>query len=124
MRNQLAVLAFCAAVFTALSAAAQSADLVISKSGTESASAGDTIAYSIFVFNNGPDAASNVTVSDPLPAGTTFVSLDSSEGPFTCSTPAVGAGGTITCTAASMPVEGTVRFNLSVKTSSSAPSGS
>jgi uncharacterized repeat protein (TIGR01451 family) len=124
MRNQLAVLVFCTAVFTALSAAAQTADLVISKSGTESASAGDTIAYSIFVFNNGPDNASNVTVSDPLPAGTTFVSIDASEGAFTCNTPAVGSGGTVTCSATTMPVEGTVRFTLSVKTSSSAPSGS
>jgi uncharacterized repeat protein (TIGR01451 family) len=124
MRNQLAVLAFCAAVFTAATVEAQSADLVISKSGTESASAGDTIAYSIFVFNNGPDAASNVTVSDPLPAGTTFVSLDASDGTFTCATPAVGSGGTVTCTAATMPVEGTVRFTLSLKTSASAPSGS
>jgi uncharacterized repeat protein (TIGR01451 family) len=124
MRNQLAVLAFCAAVSTAATASAQSADLVIAKSGTESASAGDTIAYSIFVFNNGPDAASNATVSDPLPAGTTFVSLDASDGTFTCATPAVGSGGTVTCTAASMPVEGTVRFTVSVKTSPSAPSGS
>jgi uncharacterized repeat protein (TIGR01451 family) len=124
MRNQLAALAFSAAVFTALSAQAQSADLVISKSGTESASAGDTIAYSIFVFNNGPDAASSATMSDPLPAGTTFVSLDASDGTFTCNTPAVGSGGTVTCTAATMPVENTVRFTLSVKTSSSAPSGS
>ncbi len=124
MRNQLAVLAFCAAVLTAATAEAQSADLVISKSGTESASAGDTIGYSIFVFNNGPDAASNVTVSDPLPAGTTFVSIDASDGTFTCNPPAAGSGGTVTCSAATMPVEGTVRFTLSVKTSSAAPSGS
>jgi uncharacterized repeat protein (TIGR01451 family) len=124
MRNQLAVLAFCAAVATAATAAAQSADLVIAKSGTESASAGDTIAYSIFVFNNGPDAASNVTVSDPLPSGTTFISLDASDGTFTCNAPAVGSGGTVTCTSASMPVEGTVRFTVSVKTSPSAPNGS
>jgi uncharacterized repeat protein (TIGR01451 family) len=124
MRNQLAVLAFSAAVFTSVTAAAQTADLVISKSGTESASAGDTIAYSIFVFNNGPDNASNATMSDPLPAGTTFVSLDASDDTFTCNTPAVGSGGTVTCTAVTMPVEGTVRFTLSVKTSSSAPSGS
>lgn len=124
MRNQLAVLAFCAAVSAAATVQAQSADLVISKSGTESASAGDTIAYSIFVFNNGPDAASNVTVTDPLPAGTTFVSLDASDGTFNCNAPTAGSSGTVTCTAATMPVEGTVRFTLSVKTSATAPSGS
>ncbi|MEA2164070.1 MAG: hypothetical protein QOK37_2197 [Thermoanaerobaculia bacterium] len=123
MRNYLAVLAFTAVALTALQADAQSADLVISKSGTESASAGETIVYSIFVFNNGPSAAQNVTMADPLPSGTTFISLNVSDGPFTCSTPAAGSGGTVSCSATTMEVEGTVSFTLSVKTSASAPSG-
>ena len=124
MHSRLAVLVFSAAVFTALQADAQSADLVISKSSTESAAAGETIVYSIFVFNNGPSAAQNVTVTDSLPSGTTFVSLTVSDGPFTCSTPPVGSGGTVACSALTMEPEGTVIFTLSVKTSASAPSGS
>ncbi|MEA2237067.1 MAG: hypothetical protein QOC81_1791 [Thermoanaerobaculia bacterium] len=124
MHNRLAVLAFFLVVLTPLRASAQSADLVVSKSGTESAAAGETIVYSIFAFNNGPSTAQNVTMTDSLPSGTTFVSLNVSDGPFTCSTPAVGSGGTVSCTAAAMDVEGTVVFTLSAKTSSSAPSGS
>ncbi|HXA15542.1 MAG TPA: Calx-beta domain-containing protein [Thermoanaerobaculia bacterium] len=107
----------------AASASAQSADLLISKSGTESANAGDTIAYSIYVFNGGPSDAQNVTMTDALPAGTTFVSLTASTSTFTCGTPAVGAAGTVTCTAATLANQADTNFTLSVKTSPSAPSG-
>src|SRR3954468_17092150 len=86
------------AALIAVGASAQTADLLIAKSGAESATAGETIAYSIFVFNSGPANALNVTVTDPLPAGTTFVSLASSTSIFNCNTPAVGSGGTVTCT--------------------------
>jgi uncharacterized repeat protein (TIGR01451 family) len=75
MRRGLAILVSCAIALWAWQAGAQTADLVISKSGTESAAAGDTIVYSIFDFNTGPDTAQNVTMIDPLPIGTTFVSL-------------------------------------------------
>jgi uncharacterized repeat protein (TIGR01451 family) len=107
----------------AASASAQSADLLISKSGTESANAGDTIAYSIYVFNGGPSDAQSVTMTDALPAGTTFVSLTASTSTFTCGTPAVGAAGTVTCTAATLANQADTNFTLSVKTSPSAPSG-
>jgi uncharacterized repeat protein (TIGR01451 family) len=107
----------------AASASAQSADLLISKSGTESANAGDTIAYSIYVFNGGPSDAQSVTMTDALPAGTTFVSLTASTSTFTCGTPAVGAAGTVTCTAAMLANQADTNFTLSVKTSPSAPSG-
>jgi len=112
------------AIFWAIGASAQSADLLISKSGTESASAGETIDYSIFVFNGGPSDAQSVTVTDALPSGTTFVSLTASSAIFTCSTPAVGAAGTVICTAATFATETDTTFTLSVKTSPSAPSGS
>jgi conserved repeat domain/conserved repeat domain/conserved repeat domain len=123
MRRERAILISLAVALWAWQASAQSADLVISKSGTESASAGDTITYSIFIFNNGPDTAQNVTVSDPLPSGTTFVSMSASDATFTCTTPAVGSGGTVTCTAPAFALEGSVNFTLSVKTSAAAPSG-
>ncbi len=47
--------------------------------------------YTIDITNNGPDAASNVTLTDPLPAGVTFVQAVSSQG--NCSE----TGGTVTC---------------------------
>jgi uncharacterized repeat protein (TIGR01451 family) len=57
------------------------------------------------VSNDGLSDLSNVTLSDTLPAGTTFVSLTHTTGfsNFTCITPAVGAPGTISCSIASLP---------------------
>ena len=124
MRHGHAILVSCALALWAWQARAQTADLLISKSGTESAAAGDTIVYSIFVFNGGPSNAQNVTMTDALPADTAFVSLSASDAMFTCTAPAVGSGGSVTCTAASFPLQGSVSFTLAVKTSLSAPSGS
>ena len=58
--------------------------------------AGQNLTYTITVTNNGPDPAGTVSLTDTLPAGTTFVSL-STPGGWSCTTPAVGAGGTISC---------------------------
>ncbi len=41
---------------------------------------GRDLTYSIAIQNNGPDAASNVTVTNTLPDGVTFVSAESSQG--------------------------------------------
>ena len=53
----------------------QQADLQISKTvDNPTPNVGDTITYTITLTNNGPDAATNVTVLDTLPAGVSFVS--------------------------------------------------
>jgi len=52
---------------------------------------GGNITYSIGVNNAGPDTANLVTVTDPLPAGVTFVSANSSQG--SCAQ----AAGVVTC---------------------------
>lgn len=57
---------------------------------------GETITYTITVTNNGPSRATNVVMTDPLPAGFTFSSVNPA-GP-TCTFSA----GTITCTYAAM----------------------
>ena len=47
---------------------------------------GQTVIYTITVSNNGPDAATNVIVTDNVPAGTTFVSATPAQtgtGPYT-----------------------------------------
>src|SRR5258705_309128 len=87
MRRCHSILFLFAAAFFAASANAQTADLLVSKSAPESATAGDTIDYSIFVFNSGPSSANGVTVTDTLPAGTTFLALNASSTLFTCTTP-------------------------------------
>lgn len=53
------------------------------------------LTYTIGVTNAGPGVASGVVITDSLPSGTTFVSASTSQG--SCSTPAVGAGGTVQC---------------------------
>src|SRR3954452_12145811 len=124
MRRCHSILLLFAAALFAAAANAQTADLVVSKSAPESVTAGDTFDYSVFVFNNGPSTAETVTVTDALPAGTTFVALHASSTLFNCTTPSVGSGGTVTCTAATFDVESETSFTISVKTSPSAPSGS
>src|SRR5690242_13354886 len=52
-----------------------SADLIVSKTASpDPVVAGSNVTYTIRVENCGPATAINVSVSDPLPAGTTFVS--------------------------------------------------
>ena len=74
---------------------------------------GNDLTYSIAVVNNGPDAAINVSWSDPLPAGTTFVSV-TEPGGWTCTDPGVGNPGTVSCSIASLAVGGPYTFTLVV----------
>lgn len=68
------------------------ADLVITKGDeVDPVLVGDEITWAISVTNKGPDDATDVSVTDELPAGVTFVSANSSEG--SCS----DSGGTVTC---------------------------
>ena len=61
--------------------------------------AGDPIGFTITVANGGPGVATGVTLSDPLPAGTTAAGWTIATGPDQCSiTGAVGSQ-TLNCTA-------------------------
>jgi len=96
------------------------ADLGITKSTTaDSAAVGATVAYTITLTNNGPDAAANVVVTDNLPAELLFQSISVPAG-FNCTTPAVDATGTITCTAATFASGATAVFTLVVELTGSA----
>jgi uncharacterized repeat protein (TIGR01451 family) len=101
---------------------AASADLAATKTGSPNPVApGANLVYTITVNNPGPSNATLVSLSDPLPAGTTFVSL-SSPGGWSCSTPAVGANGTVSCSLASF-APGSAVFTLTVTIASTVPSG-
>jgi uncharacterized repeat protein (TIGR01451 family) len=52
---------------------APSADLAISKTGPANVTTGGNVTYTILVSSNGPSDAAGVTVTDPTPAGLTFV---------------------------------------------------
>ena len=101
-----------------------SADVSVTKSGPTTVTAGTNIAYTVSVSNSGPSNAASVSLTDTLPANTTFVSLSQSVGPvFACTTPAVGAAGTITCTIATLAPGASATFSIVVRLASSAPSG-
>lgn len=105
---------------TATTAVAASADLVISNSGSPAnVINGQPITYTITLDNNGPSAAASVSMSNVIPANTTFTSL-ASPGGWSCTTPAVGATGTVTCTRASF-TGGPAVFNLVVTVDAAAP---
>ena len=73
-----------------------SADLTISNTAPRVVLAGSAISYAITVTNNGPDTALNTVITDELPTGATFNSVAISSG--TCTAPAPGSTGTVTCT--------------------------
>ncbi|HXH38087.1 MAG TPA: DUF11 domain-containing protein [Thermoanaerobaculia bacterium] len=80
-----------------------SADLTIAKTANPTirpvSFAGAPVTYTVSVTNNGPTAASSVSVTDPLPAGSGFVSATGSgwscgfaSGVVTCTTPTLAVG--------------------------------
>jgi uncharacterized repeat protein (TIGR01451 family) len=99
---------------TAPATVSASADLTINKSGPASANAGTDITYTVTLTNSGPSAAASVSLTDAVPANTTFVSESQTNGAtFLCSTPAAGGTGTISCSIASFPV-GSAAFSITV----------
>jgi uncharacterized repeat protein (TIGR01451 family) len=99
------------------------ADLVASMTGSpDPLLAGENLTYTITATNTGPASASDALLSDMLPSGTTFVSL-SSPGGWTCTTPAVGGGGPVTCSASSFLAGGTGTFTLVVAVDTSSSDG-
>jgi uncharacterized repeat protein (TIGR01451 family) len=86
-------------------------DLSITKSGspaTQDLGAGN-ITWTVVVTNHGPSADTGVTVTDPMPAGNTFVSATSTQGTctggaiLTCNIGPMAAGATVTITLVTTP---------------------
>jgi uncharacterized repeat protein (TIGR01451 family) len=96
---------------TATVVAAGSGDVAVTISNSPNpVSPAENYSYTVVATNNGPAAAANDTVSLPLPAGTNFQSLTPPPG-WACVTPAVGSGGTITCTIASFAIGASATFS-------------
>ncbi|HWP45948.1 MAG TPA: FG-GAP-like repeat-containing protein [Candidatus Limnocylindrales bacterium] len=66
---------------------------------------GTNLSYTITVINNGPSAATGVTLTDTLPSGMTFISATPSQGTCTGTSP-------VTCTLGILPVSATATVIL------------
>jgi uncharacterized repeat protein (TIGR01451 family) len=94
-----------------------SADLSLVASGPTSVATGSTLTYAVANLNSGPDGATEVVLTDVLPAGTTFESVSVSPG--TCTTPALGASGTVVCTLGLQPKGTRMKGNIVVNVTAS-----
>jgi uncharacterized repeat protein (TIGR01451 family) len=92
------------------------ADLSVVKSAPASAATGTQITYSIVASNAGPGSV-NVTVTDPLPGGTTFVSCTSAIG--TCSGNP-GTNDTVVANLGQMGPGGSANISITVTLTASA----
>lgn len=103
--------------------AQQVADVTITKIPLDASGTADSNStYRVFVTNQGPDAASNVTFTDHTLPNTSFVSFTQDDtATFTCA-PGAAAGDT-TCTKASMAVGDTASFTAVYHVNAAASSG-
>jgi uncharacterized repeat protein (TIGR01451 family) len=65
----------------------------------EAATVGDNLTYAYQLTAAGPDPATGVVLTDPLPAGVSFVSASPG-----CTGPAAGSGGTVTCAVGALAI--------------------
>lgn len=92
------------------------ADMSVTKTDSpDPVTVGQNVTYTITVSNAGPGPGTSAVLNDPLPASTTFVSLAAAAG-WACTTPAVGANGTVNCTNPSVASGANHVFTLVVAT--------
>lgn len=87
------------------------ADVQVEKTSTKQIVPGEEATYTLKVTDNGPGKAENVTVSDPLPKGESFVSASSG---------CAASDGKVTCNIASLAVGASQTFDVTVKVSGGA----
>jgi len=107
-------------------AGATQADLAVTSAASPNpVLGGNNVTFTEVVTNNGP-ATVSASFTDAVPTGingnTTFVSLVPPAG-WSCTTPAAGATGTITCTDATFAPGGTATFPIVVQASATNPPG-
>ncbi len=102
------------------------ADLSVTKADSpDPVNAGANLTYTITVTNNGLSDAQTVALSDPLPAGTTFVSFTPPAGWTRTDSVPVGGTGTITATIPTLAAgSGPQVFTLVVNVNANTPAGS
>ena len=89
------------------------ADLGVVKTGPALVTEGQNFTYHLTASNGGPAAATGVTVSDTLPANSTFVSASAG---------CLEVAGVVTCTVGSLASGGSTTFDITVTAGSSGTS--
>ncbi|HMN02116.1 MAG TPA: S8 family serine peptidase [Geobacter anodireducens] len=80
------------------------ADIAVAASGAPSTTfVGEPVIYTVSVINYGPETATEVTVTDPIPAGASFVSASPG-----CAL----SGSTVTCNVGTLAVGGSVSYAI------------
>jgi uncharacterized repeat protein (TIGR01451 family) len=88
------------------------ADMKITKTDSpDPVRAAQTLTYTLAVSNQGPSTATNVEVTDTLPAGTSNVSTSGTDPSWTCNE----VSGKVTCTRASLAVGAAPQIQIQVK---------
>ncbi len=87
-------------------------DVAVTQTGPSSIVPGDTATYTFTIADNGPSYSQNVSFSDPLPPGMTFVSLTQTGSIFTLDPHPVGTGGTVTGSIATLRSGALATFTL------------
>lgn len=105
---------------SASSTVANQAGLSVAQTAPATAVSGGNATFNIAVANGGPSPATAVVLTGAVPANTTFQSLTTPAG-WTCSAPAVGGTGAITCNVATLPANQTANFTLTVRLNPTVP---
>ncbi|AKU90127.1 InlB B-repeat-containing protein [Vulgatibacter incomptus] len=92
--------------------------LAVAATAVQSVNRGDNITYLHRVTNGSTALAQNAVVKIVVPANTTFVSVAPPPG-TSCTTPAVGSTGTVTCTMSALNSNASADIKLTVKTNAS-----
>ncbi len=110
-----------ALVSTVVGATANGEMTVTNSASPNPVQAGSDITYTQVVSNVGSGTANNPTLTESTPASTTFQSISAPTG-VSCTTPAVGGTGTISCTSATAPAgtSGTVVVMVQVTSGTAA----
>ena len=109
---------------TASTTVGANADLSVNKTGPSTSQSNTVAIYNVTVANGGPSVAANATLTDNVPANMTFASAAQTSGPaFTCTTPAAGSPGAISCTIASFAAGTTASFQFRFNVISTAAAG-
>lgn len=101
---------------------APAADLAVALAATPNpVKSGAKVTYTVSARNDGTSDASNVRLSDVLPAAAQFSSM-ATDGSWSCTTPPKGSTGTISCTRASMASGSTSSLTITATVVSSGKS--